>query len=45
MFSGASGLGSQVSIWLAPPYWHTKMHERARAGGSRRSADGDRALS
>ena len=35
--SGASGFGSQVSIWLAPPYWHTKMHDfaRARAGTGR----------
>ena len=28
--SGASGLRSQVSIWLGPPHWKIRMHDFAR---------------
>ena len=29
MSSGASGLRSKLSMWLQPPYWTTKMHDRS----------------
>src|SRR6266511_3958281 len=39
MSSAASGFGSQVSIWLAPPYWTTKMQDRAWPRVSRGRGD------
>ena len=32
MSAGASGLGSKLSMWLAPPYWTMKIHDFSRPG-------------
>ena len=32
------GLRSKVSIWLGPPFIHSRMHERLRCGSSAAAA-------